>query len=751
MTEASGTGGAGEGMDGSKIAGRTFSTTRRGFDQGEVRGYLDAVAGEVDRLRARIALLESDVVRSEAELRDAQEHPLAPGELDEAAVVAAVGEEMGSTLRNAHAAASDLRRRAAEEAERVLAGATEQAAAAAARVRQAASEESQQLVARARVESEVLRRQADVDRRATVDSARAARERILVDLARRRRVAMAEIEQLSAGRERLLDTYGVVRRTLDEVDGELQRADTEARLAAEGVARRLASQRAVGVDADLDPADLHLPDIHLADMDVADVDPADPPSEPSRTADSAGTADPAGHRPEGGSGQEAAPSGLTAGEEESHRGADSSDATGPLDLREIGQPADAELVAAVPSGRRRSARGDRSTGIFARLRNGHDDPQDLGPRPDHVEPGVRILPAPATGDAAPDTATPGASDTAASDTAAPGAAAPEAGPTVAGEAPDPPASSRPAPFDFQAEEEATAAAAGEDRRPAVPRATGPTSGPSATGAHPREVRALPSNPTPTLEEATEAASSELLAAPPIRSGLARSDDDEVLLQRRDAAIGDVEAGLARRLKRLVQDEHNDLLDRLRGSSGKGAPAAALPPADQQAATWAEVAAPALRQAAVAGRAFAAERLDTDADAGDLDLVADAQVLEAGAVAVGSIVEPMSGRLAELLAEPPDGSPELLAETVGAIYRSARTHVDAAAGDAVTAVFAVATWHAAPAGTLLRWVAEDPAGPCPDCDDDALAGAQRKGEAFPTGQQHPPAHEGCRCLLVPEEG
>ena len=49
---------------------------------------------------------------------------------------------------------------------------------------------------------------------------------------------------------------------------------------------------------------------------------------------------------------------------------------------------------------------------------------------------------------------------------------------------------------------------------------------------------------------------------------------------------------------------------------------------------------------------------------------------------------------------------------------------------------------------LRWVPADP-GRCPDCDDNALE-PTLKGATFPTGQQHPPAHPGCRCLLVPLE-
>jgi hypothetical protein len=55
--------------------------------------------------------------------------------------------------------------------------------------------------------------------------------------------------------------------------------------------------------------------------------------------------------------------------------------------------------------------------------------------------------------------------------------------------------------------------------------------------------------------------------------------------------------------------------------------------------------------------------------------------------------------------------------------------------------------ARPEGTPLRWLVDDE-GPCPDCEDNALAGPTPRGERFPTGQLHPPAHLGCRCLLTP---
>jgi hypothetical protein len=41
-------------------------------------------------------------------------------------------------------------------------------------------------------------------------------------------------------------------------------------------------------------------------------------------------------------------------------------------------------------------------------------------------------------------------------------------------------------------------------------------------------------------------------------------------------------------------------------------------------------------------------------------------------------------------------------------------------------------------------------PCPDADDNALAGPVAKGTPFPTGDRCSPAHPGCRCLVVPAE-
>jgi hypothetical protein len=95
-----------------------------------------------------------------------------------------------------------------------------------------------------------------------------------------------------------------------------------------------------------------------------------------------------------------------------------------------------------------------------------------------------------------------------------------------------------------------------------------------------------------------------------------------------------------------------------------------------------------------------------------------------------------------------GDPAAVGEAVSAAYRECRAErVQPLARDAVQAAWGAGAFAAAP-DAHLSWVL-DPADRCSgDCADNALAGPRRKGEPFPTGDRHPPAHPGCRCLLVP---
>ena len=235
-----------------EVAARTFATSFRGFDQAEVRLFLKRVGDEL------LALAENErqLRQSLDEARERAAHP----ELDENALTAALGEQTTRVLQSAREAATDIRNKAEEnaararreaeddatrlreEAETVLNERIDEANRVAAGIREAALEESTALRERAASEAAAELEAARMQGKEMVGEAQAVRERLLGDLARRRRLAHVQIEQLRAGRERLLEAYRVVRRTLDEATEELTVAEAEARVAAEAAARRTAAE-----------------------------------------------------------------------------------------------------------------------------------------------------------------------------------------------------------------------------------------------------------------------------------------------------------------------------------------------------------------------------------------------------------------------------------------------------------------------------------------------------------------------------
>jgi DivIVA domain-containing protein len=245
----------------------------------------------------------------------------------------------------------------------------------------------------------------------------------------------------------------------------------------------------------------------------------------------------------------------------------------------------------------------------------------------------------------------------------------------------------------------------------------------------------------------------------------RADADELLLQRRDADLDDLVGGMVRRLKRVLQDEHNDLLDQLRRVGGVPT-AAVLSARDLSAARYAAAARPFVEQAAAAGARFVTPARPPPAGAAptrhhvqltgsgpgtpaqDVEAVVAAVTAPAVDAAVAEIVEPLRRRIEAVLDERGGDAPDVLVDTLASVYRETRSHrIELLSADVLSAAHAEAAWRAAPEGSFLRWLAEDADGPCSDCDDNALGGPVARGEPFPTGQLHPPAHRGCRCLLV----
>ena len=233
------------------------------------------------------------------------------------------------------------------------------------------------------------------------------------------------------------------------------------------------------------------------------------------------------------------------------------------------------------------------------------------------------------------------------------------------------------------------------------------------------------------------------AAPPRPAPPVDAVAGEQALEGRDDLLDNLEAGLTRALKRVLSDEQNEVLDGLR-RMGAAAGADALPEPGAQAVTYREAAAPWLVQAARAGVGFVA-----DPGAGPPAEVAQSVLVVQADTLARELVGPLRDRLTRAAAGTADADdPAAVAEAFRAAYRQWKVQqVEECARHHVVAAFSAGAFAATPEVATLQWLVDDE-GHCPDCDDNALAGPTAKGEPFPTGQLHPPAHPGCRCLLLP---
>jgi DivIVA domain-containing protein len=265
----------------------------------------------------------------------------------------------------------------------------------------------------------------------------------------------------------------------------------------------------------------------------------------------------------------------------------------------------------------------------------------------------------------------------------------------------------------------------------VPDETGEGSGAGPASAD-RPARADPSEGPVAGAETPTAEMSVVGSDPTDEPGHER----DPIVVRRDEVLTPLVATLARRLKRALQDDQNDILDRLRAKGG-WAPRV-LPSESDHSERYVRAAADQLLEAARAGATFAGGKAD---EAPGVDDVA--------AALASDIVAPLRRRLEGEGPSVQEGDESALVELVGAAFREwkgART--ERLAGDQAVFAFARAALSAVPEGTGLRWVVDDDVAECPDCDDNALAGPVPSGDSFPTGHPHPPAHAGCRCLLAP---
>ena len=584
--------------------------------------------------------------------------------------------------------------------------------------------------------------------REMVAEAQRVRERMLGDLARRRRNARQQVEQLMAGRERLLEAFDAARQTIDAATQDMRGALPEARLAAEAAGRRF-DQEVAGEDDEVavaaledeieaarlvglplvaasrgaepitsqraDPAVLgerNVPEMPLVELGADFEDVRIVPLETSAGGTGVEGLD-AAEELDTGSGARDLESGPDVGEEVEDERTVAEGAAEPVSAGT--EPEDVTPPEAVPGG----ASGEHDAVPAAVT----EPPAATGPTADVPPLAPRHL-----------------DDLFASLRAARAEAVSDARSVLERDADAPLVdTSDPAPDDGTLEAEAEAEAVEEQvESPATSDENAPAEPepePAEDAAHQLSPQGEGEVAGPVADGVEEVASRP---APVPAVALVPAPADV------EATISAAGERLASALKRVLADEQNELLDRLR-KVGRGRradePGVLGDPAGMVARFAATAEAPLTEAAGVAMASTAPEKRARPPAVGPL-----------ATAAATELVEPLHERLERCLGEAGTDTAEASARA-RATFREWKTRrIGVAAADAARGAFHAGLLAGVGRAARLRWSLDDVDTACPECADNALAGPVTRGERYPTGHRHPPAHDGCRCTLaVVEEG
>ena len=208
-------------------------------------------------------------------------------------------------------------------------------------------------------------------------------------------------------------------------------------------------------------------------------------------------------------------------------------------------------------------------------------------------------------------------------------------------------------------------------------------------------------------------------------------------EARDVALTRSTAGFRRRLKRAVNDDQSDVLDRLRAGRGPIG-AAELPTLDDQLDGYVTALRPALGDMVAAGGELLG-RSDEPVAALDNLCVQLAK----------HIVDNLRLPTIDVIEATVDHDREAILDPVRAIYRDFRNALlPDLIDDALHEAFALGLFNAVDRDGLVLWVTDPRLDPDPICEDNSASAALAKGTDFPSGHARPLSMPGCRCLAIP---
>ncbi len=624
------------------VGSAAFPTSRRGFDQAEVRDFLKMVAAEMARLQERERFLES-------EMRAMQTRGLSsPGRLDEETVTTLLGEEAARVLTAARDASTQIRDRAEESATRLVKDAAEDAV----RIRESAVLEAARIRDDSGADAEAEIEMAKQQGRDMVNEAREYREKVLSELSRRRDAARSQIEQLLHGRDRLMNAFERARIASEDVIGGLTDAHDEPEFI-----------------VDLSPTTGPVPIINSEhpSVKVFDREEIVAEEEPTETVSNVVIFD---HESEAEVEVEVIADEVSV---------DVIDEVQIVDvLHPVHTPAEVEpSVEDAISVETSETSQTNVVSLFGRGRRSVDMPEIA------IEEEVEVeQPAEEVEAVVPSVK----KDVVAVDDIF---AKLRAGSTA---------------------DVAAKAATSSD----VAKAEKPAAKASVPKAE-KKAKAKPVAPVVDLAR----------------------------FEERNEELSPVVVAMARKLKRVLADEQNTVLGHVRTKRSSLDIDAVLGTEAEHSARYASAVAEDSMAAASAGAK------SVKAAGGSSRRVTQKAIAAHAVSAITAGLVAGFREDARIAIGEAEGDREVLLGLIRDVYRSWKTErIDSHVDDIACSSYSHGAYLALEPGSKITWMAEPDTNCCSECEDNSLGGSVVRGDDFPTGHSHPPAHAGCRCLVAP---
>ena len=685
------------------VGSAQFNIAKRGYEQGEVRDFLRMVSAELARLQERERFLES-------EMRAMQTRGLSdPGVLDEATVTTLLGEETARVLSVAREAAQQMRMRGAETAERLVREATSEVA----RLREEAEIENERRRSDALDDSESEIELAKQQGREMINEARAYKEKMLTELARRRELAKQQIEQLVRDRDRLMSAFERARLAANDVMGDLSEFDEAA-----GDLRQAIPEGVV---------DESLHNVVLFDREKFEDDTLDNlRPEVARSPDFESV-----YPVEKGS--------FTTNDKELTFTAEESFLTAPVETQiETQIKHDALQESAT-----REPEVNSEIKPVIELEATPEIKPEIKPEV-KLEAKREIKPEPDEGHRANVIQLFGrTSRRLHPSTDEPSSEVQEVNPKVnpVSQAPDTNKKSEQTP---------------ETVKPETVKPVALT---------PKVISPKKSNVDDLFAKLRQAGASSVASSvkqiAPVQKKLAEFDEaittanptpvsakpDPKIFSKRDEALNPIIETLSKKLKRVLADEENSLLNYLQNKKAQVALETVLPSFDSQVQSFVEATNKDLIEAAMAGAQSLSKSLKADLR----KKISNTAVMQVMSKKLAdAIVLPLRTRIQKCV-EKSAGDTSEMSNLIRTVYREWKMQqIDKLVSDIARLAYSRGAYLVLDAGTKVCWMV-DPNGPaCADAEDNSLAGTIALGENFPTGHEHPVVHSGCRCLVVPTQ-